>query len=178
MPISIARRYARGLHIVATEAGEVDAILAELEQLATVATEAGELLEVLESPQISREQRRGVLLGIADSQDFSPLMRNFLGLLVDRDRAAELPFIARFFRGLADESAGRVRAEVVTALPLPDAQAKALEAALAKATGKTVILVRREDPEIIGGLSAKVGDTLYDGSLKTQLAQMRSRALS
>ncbi len=178
MSISIARRYARGLHIVATEAGEVETALAALEQLAGAIDESEELLGVLESPQISRDQRRGVLLTLAKQQGFSQLMQNFLGLLVDRDRAAELPFIARVFRGLADESAGRVRAEVITALPLPDAQAKALEAALAKATSKTVILVRKEDPSIIGGLSAQVGDTLYDGSLKTQLARLRARALS
>ena len=177
MPISIARRYARGLHAVADGAGEADATLAALETLAEAASESGDLASVLESPRITREQRRGVLLAIAEKQGFSTLMQNFLQLLVDRDRAVELPFIARVFRELADESAGRVRAEVVTALPLADTQAKDLEAALAQATGKTVILSRREDPEIIGGMAAKVGDTLYDGSLKTQLARMRSRAL-
>ncbi|MDF1561719.1 MAG: F0F1 ATP synthase subunit delta [Deltaproteobacteria bacterium] len=177
MPISIARRYARALHAVAKEASEVDATLKALETLSDAIAESSDLAGVLESPQITRDQRRAVLLEIASKAGFGPLVQNFLQLLVDRDRTPELPFVARLFRELADETAGRVRAEVTTALPLSDAEAKELEAALAKATGKTVVLTRREDPEIIGGLEAKVGDTLYDGSLKTQLARMRTRAL-
>ena len=177
MPISIARRYARALHSVATQESVVDATLSALEALATAIAESSDLAGLLESPQITKDQRRGVLLEIAKQEGYSPLIQNFLQLLVDRDRGGELPFIARVFRELADESAGRVRAEVTTALPLADAQVKELEAALAKATGKTVVLSSRQDPEIIGGIAAKVGDTLYDGSLKTQLARLRTRAL-
>jgi F-type H+-transporting ATPase subunit delta len=177
MPISIARRYARALHLVAAQGPEVDATLAALETLAAATDGSPDLAALLENPKVSRDQRKAVLLAIAEKEGFSPLMKNFLSLLVDRGRAIELPFIARVFRALADETAGRVRAEVTSALPLAKGQADEIVAALTKATGKQVILSSREDPEIIGGLTAKVGDRLYDGSLKTQLARLRTRAL-
>jgi len=178
MPTSIARRYARALYQVSTEAGEVEAALTAIEGLAELFNQAADLRILLSSPGISRAQRRAVLTEIAKKGGFSKLFTNFLCLLVDRDRASELPMISILYRELADEGAGRLRAEVVTALPLEDAQEQALASALKKATGKTILLTSEADADLIGGVKAQVGDTLFDGSLKLQLARLRERALA
>jgi F-type H+-transporting ATPase subunit delta len=178
MPISIARRYARALHAVSREAGEVDAALSTLEALAEAIGTSEALAEVIENPQVTRAQRAEVLLAVAREAGATPLFENFLRLLAERDRAGEVPQIARLFRDLADESAGRVRAELTSALPLPDEQVARLKAALTEVTGKTIVLSQHEDPALIGGVVAKVGDTLYDGSFKTQLERLRARALA
>lgn len=176
--VSIARRYARALLEVALETGNADAVLAELEALAQKMDEVPELRVLMESPAFTRPQRAQVLEAIADEHGFSGVTKNFLRLLLDRDRTTHLPMIVRIYRELADVAAGRVRAEVTTPMPLPPEQLKSLQEALARATGKTIEMQRREDPSLLGGLVARVGDRVFDGSLKTQLRQLKDTALS
>ena len=99
-------------------------------------------------------------------------------LLLDKGRIASLPDIARAHRGLVDEHAGRIRATVTSARPLDPVLETRLKTALEKQSGKTVILEKREDPSIVGGLITQLGDIIYDGSVRTQLLEMREQLLS
>jgi F-type H+-transporting ATPase subunit delta len=99
-------------------------------------------------------------------------------LLIDKGRIAALPDIARAHRALVDEHAGRVRATVTSARPLDPMLETRLKTALEKQSGKVVIFEKREDPTIMGGLITQLGDTVFDGSVRTQLEQMREQLLS
>jgi F-type H+-transporting ATPase subunit delta len=99
-------------------------------------------------------------------------------LLLDKGRIGSLPDIARAHRALVDEHAGRVRATVTTARPLDPALEARLKAALEKTSGKTVLLDKKEDPSIVGGLVTQLGDIVYDGSVRTQLQQLREQLLA
>jgi F-type H+-transporting ATPase subunit delta len=100
-------------------------------------------------------------------------MVNFLRLLVDRQRIGDLPQIARSFRAMVDQQAGRLRATVTSAGPLADDEVARVRDAIARMTGRTVVLESRTDPALIGGVVAQVGATQLDGSLRTQLERMR-----
>jgi F-type H+-transporting ATPase subunit delta len=101
-------------------------------------------------------------------------VRNFYALLIDQRRLVDLPAIREEYARLADEAAGRTRAEVVSASPLSDAQRERLRRALASRTGKQVELSERVDPSLVGGAIATVSGLVFDGSLRTQLDQLRS----
>ena len=101
---------------------------------------------------------------------------NFLRLLVDRHRLASLPDIARLFRDMADEKAGRVRGTVVSAVPLDPQSIRQLESTLSRVVQKQVVLDTRVDQEVLGGVSTQVGSVVFDGTLRTQLDDLK-RAL-
>ena len=102
----------------------------------------------------------------------SRTVANFLRLLVDRRRLIDFDAICDEFERLADEAAGRVQAEVVPATPLREEQRERLRRALAARTGKQVELAERVDPALLGGAVASVAGLVFDGSLRTQLAQL------
>jgi F-type H+-transporting ATPase subunit delta len=99
-------------------------------------------------------------------------MRNFLGLLLQKDRLKFLGQISNVYRVLADELSGTVRAQVTSAAELGGAQREAIRLALEKQTGKTVELRVHVDPSLIGGLQVGLGGKVFDGSVKTQLKRI------
>ena len=106
-----------------------------------------------------------------------PLLENTLMMLADRRRLKHLPEIAEAFERISERRSGRVRAEIVTATKLSDAYYQQLQSALKEATGKDVVLVRREDPSLIGGVVTTVGGRVFDGSLKNRLRELRAQLL-
>ncbi|MBJ6764596.1 ATP synthase F1 subunit delta [Myxococcaceae bacterium JPH2] len=172
--VSIARRYARALLDVASEAGRTDAVAEQLTSLARLFTANAELTDVLLNPAYTADQRGRVVEAVIKTQSgLEPSLVNGLRLLVDRSRLAYLPDIARLYRDMADAKAGRVRGQVTSAVPLAPETLAQLKTTLAKLTERDVVLETRVDPALLGGVAAQVGGTLYDGSLRTQLAQMR-----
>jgi F-type H+-transporting ATPase subunit delta len=136
-----------------------------------------DLAEALTNPVFAMSRRRQTLVAVLDAAQVSPITRNFALLLLDRERVTYLPAIARELRAMVDDKAGRVRAVVTSAKALSAAHVKQIQAALEQASGKKVQLERREDPALLGGVLAKIGDIVYDGSIRTQLEQMRERFL-
>jgi F-type H+-transporting ATPase subunit delta len=172
--VSIARRYARALLTVASETDRADAVSEQLTTFAGTLAQNRELADVLFNPAYTREQRTRVMEALL--QAFSPVepaLANTLRLLVDRNRLGYLPDIARLFRDMADAQAGRVRGQVTSAVPLSPDTLQQLTSTLQQLTQRNVVLDTRVDPSILGGLSAQVGSTLYDGTLRTQLEQLR-----
>lgn len=168
----MAKRYAKALLEAAAEAGVLEQVAADLEALGPHFA-GKEVAGFFANPAVPRARKEAALAAAAERASASPLSVSLLRLLVARERVGLLPDVARLFRDLADERTGRVRAEVTAAVPLPAASLEALAAQLSAATGRQVHLTPRVDPTVLGGLVARVGSTLYDASLRTQLRRMR-----
>lgn len=168
----MAKRYAKALLEAAAEAGVLEQVAADLEALRPHFA-GKEVAGFFANPAVPRARKEAALTAAAERAAASRISVNLLRLLLARGRVGLLPDIARLFRDLADERTGRVRAEVTAAVPLPAASLEALAARLSAATGRQVHLTPRVDPTVLGGLVARVGSTLYDASLRTQLRRMR-----
>jgi len=157
--------------------GGAERVSAQLEALMELARSQPELRAFLSDPTHTRAQQRAVMDALIQTIpiDAEPLPR-FLRLLIDRRRLASLPDIARVFRDLADEREGRIRGRVVSAAPLSPDVLRTLEATLQSVTQARVLLQAEVDQRVIGGVSAQVGSVLYDGTLRTELDEIR-RAL-
>ncbi len=175
---SLARRYARALLEIGVAQGTFEQLGQELDDLAALYSGSRDLAEALTNPVFGQARRRAVLEAVLARLGAAPVTRNFVLLLLDRERVPYLPAIARELRLMVDERAGRVRATLTSARPLPADHVAGVQAALEKATGKKVLLDKKEDSALIGGVVAKVGDVVYDGSVRTQLELMRERFLT
>ena len=175
---SLARRYARALFGVGQNEGTAEKLRAELDILGNAFVSARELETALTSTSFPRQERRGVLEALLARAGASKHTHNFCLLLLERERVGYLPAIARELGVMVDEVSGRVRATIESAKALSAADTKKLQAVLEKATGKHVSLETSTHPELIGGVVAKVGDLVFDGSIRTQLERMRERFLS
>ncbi len=174
--VSVARRYARAL-LEASADGALVGTAEQLNALAGLLASNPALADVVRNPAYSRAQRHGVVERLIEVlKTESPVLPNFLRLLVDRHRLAMLPDIARLFRDMADEKAGRVRGTVVSAVPLEPQSIRQLESTLSQVVQKQVVLETRVDREVLGGVSTQVGSLVYDGTLRTQLDDLK-RAL-
>jgi len=168
----VAKRYAKALLEAAAEAGVLEQVAADMEALGPHFG-GKEVAGFFANPAIPGARKEAALTAAAERGSASPLSASLLRLLLRRQRVGLLPEIARLFRDLVDERTGRVRAEVTAAVPLPAESLEALAARLTAATGRQVHLTARVDPAVLGGLVARVGSTLYDASLRTQLRRMR-----
>jgi F-type H+-transporting ATPase subunit delta len=175
---SIARRYAKALLDIGVKQQTFDALGKELDRAADVFVKSPELRTALENPVFPIDQRKLVLEELARRLALSKTMRAFVMLLLEKGRIAKLPDIARVHRTLVDEHAGRVRVTVTSARPLDPALETRLKSALEKQSGKTVLFEKREDPALVGGLVTQLGDTVYDGSVRTQLERLREQLLA
>jgi F-type H+-transporting ATPase subunit delta len=171
---SISRRYARALLEVAGPQGSADAVADELESLSAALAVSDDLRNVLFNPAFDRQQRQLVVEGLIGALKLGATVGNLACLLVDRDRFRHLGAIAQSYREIADEQAGRARASVRTAVALPAEIAPKLEVALSAAVSRKVSLETRVDPGLLGGAVAQVGSLLFDGSVKTELENLRS----
>jgi F-type H+-transporting ATPase subunit delta len=175
---SIARRYAKALLEIGIQENSYDAFGKELDRAAEMLKSSPELRNALENPVFALDKRGLVLDELARRLALSKTVRNFVMLLLKKGRIARLPDIARAHRTLVDEQAGRIRATVTSAQPLDPMLETRLKTALEKQSGKTVILEKKTDPSIVGGLVTQLGDILYDGSVRTQLHDLREELLS
>ena len=166
---SLAGRYASALFDLASEAGTVTAVEGDLDRLGEALDESAELRALIRNPEVSREQIGKVAGGMADYLGLADLTRNFLGVLAENRRIADLPAMIRAFHAIAAAQRGEVTAEVASAHPLTDAQIAALEAKLRMREGRTVKLKTRVDPDLLGGLVVTVGSRRIDGSIRTRL---------
>ena len=170
---SLARRYAKAVFELGNKQGNLDKIGGDLRSLAKAWKEAPELETTLASPAIRRIERKKILDAIMQRIGVTPTTTNLMYILLEGERMASVPAIARELAAMIEAKAGRIAAEVVSAKPLDPAQLSQITASLEKLSGKKVSVTHREDADLLGGVVAKVGDTVYDGSLRTQLRNMR-----
>jgi F-type H+-transporting ATPase subunit delta len=171
-----ATRYARALFDVAlAEKTELAALDQELAAFNGLMKEHPTLEKVLLNPAVPAPRKRETVAVLAARVGLHPVLTKLLLLLAGRDRLVLLPELLETYRERLLEHQNVVRAEVTTATPLAADRASAIERSLAQATGRTVALTTRVAPEMIGGLVARVGSTVYDASVTTQLEKMRQR---
>lgn len=168
-----AQRYAKAVFSLGVDSGEFERIGQEIGAVVAAIESSDDLRAILLSPQHDAEVKRGVVEAIASKKGFSSTTKNFLLLLVDKGRLPLLSEMYRSYQKLSDEKAGRVNATVVTASQLTDPLIKEIITSLEKKTGKQVSLSSEVDPALIGGVVIKIGDIIYDGSIKTQLNKLR-----
>jgi F-type H+-transporting ATPase subunit delta len=173
---SISRRYAVALFDVARKAGSEEKAGRDLSELVRLIGGHAELSRVLSSPAVPATAKRDIIGAVmAQAGDLSAEVRRMVTMLADRDRLAALPQLAAAYAELLLDAQRIVTADVVTATALTDASRAALSAALGRATGKSVRLTERVDPAIVGGVVARVGSFVYDGSVTRQLERMRDK---
>ena len=166
---SLAGRYASALFDLASEAGTVSAVESDLDSLEAALRESAELRALIKNPEISREQIGKVVAGLAQHLALTDLTKNFLGVLAENRRVAELPAMIRAFHMIAAAQRGEVTAEVASAHALTDEQIATLATKLRAREGRTVKLKTRVDPALLGGLVVTVGSKRIDGSIRTRL---------
>jgi F-type H+-transporting ATPase subunit delta len=170
---SVARRYARALLSLGLEEGRFEQYGDEIEAVVQAMKDSRELGFLFANPGYALKQRQGAVDAVEGALKLSPVTVNFLRLLVDRQRIGDLAQIARSYRAMVDQQAGRVRATVISAGPLSEDELGRLREALGRMTGRSIVLEAKTDAALLGGVVARVGTTMLDGSLRTQLERMR-----
>ncbi len=167
--LTIARKYARALLEIGLKEKNHELLAKDLEKLAGLLRENKELRAVLFSPFFAAPQRKGIAKIIGESLGLSKETLDFIGLLIDRERMDHFPAIVKSYEELSDQVNNRLRASLISAERLSPPLVSEMKRQLESSTGKEVILSTQQDPALIGGVVTKIGNTIYDGSLKTQL---------
>ncbi|HEV2905072.1 MAG TPA: ATP synthase F1 subunit delta [Pyrinomonadaceae bacterium] len=172
---TVARRYASALADVVLDRGEANEVKQELQEWTELLEANANLQEVFRNPTIALEKKRAVLNKLIERAKSRPTTTNFLKVLLQNQRLAELPGVNRKFEEILDERAGLVAATVTTARPVPQSSQEDLMERLSEITKKKVRVDFEQDPELIGGLVTRIGSTIYDGSVQNQLKQLREK---
>ncbi len=170
-----AARYASALFDVAIKESNPEQAEKELAAFADVVRDHAELQRVLLSPAIPAANKRGAVQQIVERLAPSAPVRKLLVLLAERDRLELLPDLVTVFHERVMEHMKVIDAEVTTAAPLSADERERLQQRLTASTGRTVTMSTKVDPALIGGVVTRIGSTVYDGSVATQLAAMRQR---
>ena len=171
-----ATRYARAVLDVATrESADLDGIARELDEFVAFFRQQPALEGLLLNPAIPAPRKRAAMEQVAQRTGFNPIVAKLLVLLADRDRLALLKDVSAVYRDLLADRQNIVRAEVTSAEPLSEDRIETIEKRLATLTGKRVAMTTKIDRNIIGGVVARVGSTVYDASIATQLKKIRDR---
>lgn len=171
--LTLARKYARAFLGIGLQGRNYEALGKDLEKMADLLKVNKELKAVLLSSAYPVPTRKAIAKAVSKPLDLSDSTVDFMDLLIDRKRMDHFPEIVRSYESLCDEVSKRIRANLVTALELPSELVSAIKGQLESMTGKEVILSVAKDPSLIGGVLTKVGNVIYDGSLKTQLLKVK-----
>jgi len=169
---TVARRYASALADVVIERREQREVQNEIDAWASMIANNPQLKEVFANPTVAYDRKGAVLEDLLARSRVRETTASFLRVLLKNQRLAQLPEIAERFRQILDERGGVVAAEITTARPIPEEFKKALHDTLAAATGRTVRLTFATDEAIIGGLVARIGSTIFDGSVESNLERL------
>lgn len=180
----VAARYAKALADVvefgdsrAAQAGPTQ-IIEQLRMVQSIIDSSPDLRGALASPAVAPSKKRAVMGRLLGPLGVSAQVRNFLFVVIDHRRSGDLKSIIEAFESLTDERLGFVRAEVASAQELTTEQRASLEIQLSRLSGRNARLHFAIDPALIGGVVARVGSTVYDGSVRGQLDKMRTGLLS
>ena len=170
-----AGRYARALFdVVLKEGGDVEKVQADFQQFVDLFAQHPVLATTLGNPAIPASKKQAVAKALIErAGTISPVVGKMILLLAERDRMMILPEIARSYRERVMDHQKIIRGQVTTAIALPPDKLRALEQGLQAATGRKVVLETKVDPSIIGGVITRLGSTVYDGSVTTQLQKMK-----
>jgi F-type H+-transporting ATPase subunit delta len=169
-----AGRYARALFDVALQEQLLDQVATDLARVAELVTANEELRRTFGNPALPAHLKRKIVKALADRLVLAKPVEKLLGLMADRDRLSSIADLQAAFTDRLNAHRQIVLAEIQTAEPLEPAQAAEWQKRLSTATGRQVNVTTSVDPSLLGGIRARIGSTVYDGSLVTQLARLRS----
>lgn len=175
---SVPVRYARALLTLGEETQSLPALQREWAEIGATVEGAPALLPALANPQLAAERREAILAEVLDRVAASPATRKTCRLLLRKGRILVLGEVATAFQRMVDRKMGRGRAEVTTAVPMPEDFHRTVQSRLEASAKVKLTVDRKVDPEILGGVVARVGDLLYDGSLRTALERLRERLMA
>ncbi|MCU1241798.1 MAG: synthase delta subunit [Candidatus Acidoferrum typicum] len=175
---SVSLQYANALADIALTQGAAEAVTQELTGFSALYAESAELRNFLSSPAVTKEAKHRVIEKLLGRVGGSKIVRNFLLVVVDHQRAHFLPEIVAAFQQVVRQRQGITEAQVSSAVELNDPQKAELESTLGRLTGKRVEAKFSLEPELLGGAVVRVGDTVYDGSLRSRLNELRARLVS
>ncbi len=170
---TLAKRYATALVEIAQEQNALDKYAGDLDSLSNLVEVSKDFREILMNPVFTRDDKKKIAGPVLQKVGADPMVINFVYLLIDRKRIDQLAGIEKAFRAKVDEIRGITRGQVISAEPLGAAELGRVTDTLAKVTGKQVVVTTKVDPSLIGGLVARVGDMVFDGTIRTQLNQLK-----
>jgi len=170
----IAGRYATALFDMARDAGQLDAVARDLDTLSGLLAESADLVRLVRSPAFSRDEQARAIGAVAAKAGATDLVRRFLGVIAANRRLFALNDIIAAFRSLLSHHRGEAIAEVVSAVPLNDAQLAQLKSSLSSEAAGNVVIRAKVDPELIGGLVVKLGSRMIDASIRNKLNNLKT----
>lgn len=170
---TLAKRYAKALVEIGQERNALEKYGDDLSSITELMSDSKDFREVLINPVFTREDKKRIAGQIFDKLQTDAMVANFVNLLIDRKRIDQLAGIEKAYRGEVDDIRGITRGEVISAEPLSEEQLGRVTDALSQISGKKVLVATRVDASMIGGLTAKVGDKVFDGTIRTQLSQLK-----
>ncbi len=175
IPSAILGRYARSLAEVAFEENLEKPVTEDLKTYNEIFSAVPDLLEVFHTPAIPRDSKEKLLAELMARYPVNPITSNFLRILLQHNRIRYFPQIVDGYLKSVNERKGIVTARVTAAVPLSQKALKSLEAKLAGITGKVTNIELSTDASLLGGVVVQIGSTIFDGSIRTQLSEMRRR---
>ncbi len=172
----VATRYAEALLISAKAEGVLSEVAESFAAVLDVTRQNKDMLIFMDSPQVRVEEKKELLQTVFGDR-IEKVLLNFFFLLIDRNRIENTRDIGEVFADLVEKDMGIIRAQVVTAIALPEDLAVRLESKLAAFTGAKIILEKKTDPAVIGGICVTLGDKILDGTVRTNLGLL-SKTLS
>ena len=170
---SITRRYAEALISIGAEENSCERFETELTKVKNTLDENIELRNVLYSSAYPTKDRKGIFKEVFKRLDVSKNVENLFNLLIDKKRIEFFPNIFKTYGEIRDQIVGRVRAKVIVAKDMPEEPVSKLKESLERHSGKEVLLEIQKDPTIIGGVITKLGNVVFDGSIRTQLEKIK-----
>ena len=175
----LSLRYAHAFASVATASHlDTSAAQQQLNDFSGTLANSRELREVLMNPSIASDQKLKVLDAIAGRIGMFPQVRNFLAVIMDHQRLGELNEILAEYHGVVDEQSNLAEAEITSAHPLNDQDRAELEAQVARLVGGRVRATYSQDATLLGGAVVRIGSTVYDGSIRAQLQQLKQKLVN
>ncbi|HET9803497.1 MAG TPA: ATP synthase F1 subunit delta [Candidatus Acidoferrum sp.] len=171
---SASLQYANALADVALQQDAAEPVTKQLNDFANAYAESAELRNFLASPAVTTKEKHAVTEKLSARLGASKILRNFLFLVIDHRRTLMIPELAEAFQAVIRERQGVAEAEVTSATEMSAAQKKSLGQSLEKKTGKKIEAKYSVDAKLLGGVVVRIGDTVYDGSLRHRLNEMRA----
>ena len=171
--LTVAKKYAKALLEIGVQDGNYDVLGQDLNKMADLLRESKDLRIALWSAAFPKPTRKAIARKISERLGLATTTFKFIELLIQRKRINLFSEIAKTYRDLCDDVAGRTRTTLVTPLELPPGLVQEIKSQIGSLTGKEVILSLEKDPSLIGGFLTKIGNVVYDGSLKAQMAKLR-----
>jgi F-type H+-transporting ATPase subunit delta len=174
---TVARRYANALADVVTKTGETDSVRTELKTWEQMINANSDLQTAFGNPAISQDNKEKVLENLIEKTQPTKTTANFLRILLRNNRLTKIGKINEKFSSVLEERSGAVSAEIISARSLSETEKAEMQMNLSKLTGKTVSVNFDTDETLIGGVVTRIGSTVYDGSVKTRLAELKHQMI-